>query len=137
MNRKMYNIALCVSSLAIGGAYYLLFKNNTIFESIVCKFVDFMSIKNRLPRITSRFLNNHFCDFLWVFSLYCGLCAIFLPTKKQSMVIFFAVVILGTVWELFQFYGVVSGTGDILDVVTYVFGAYVSLLITTKKEKKK
>ena len=137
MSRRMYYITLCVSSIAIGGAYYLLFKNNTIFESIVCRFVDFMPIKKRLPRITSSLLNNHLCDFLWAFSLYCGLCAIFLPTKKQGIVVFLGCVILGIIWELFQFYGVVGGTGDILDVVTYIFGAFVSLLITTKKEKKK
>lgn len=137
MNRKMYSIALGISSLAIGGAYYLLFKNNTILESIVCKFVDYIPIKNQLPRITSSFMNNHFCDFLWVFSLGCGLCSIFEPTKKKSMVIFVAVVILGIVWELLQYYGVVGGTGDILDVVTYIFGAFISLLIITKKEKKK
>ena len=108
MNRKMYYIALSVSSLAIGGAYYLLFKDNTIFENIVCKFVDIMLIKKCLPRITSSFLNNHFCDFLWAFSLQCGLCAVFLPTKKHGIVISVTVVMLGLVWELFQRYNVIG-----------------------------
>ena len=137
MNRKIYNIALSVSSLSIGGAYYLLFKNNTILEGIVCRLVDFMPIKHHLPRITSTYFNNHFCDFLWAFSLFCGLSAIFSPTKKCRRIIFISVVILGIIWELFQLYDVVGGTGDLLDVIAYISGAFVSLLITTKKEKKK
>ena len=132
MSRKKY-IALCIISLAVGGLYYLLFKNNTILENIVCKFVDIMPVKSKMPHISSTFFQCHFNDMLWAFSLQCGLCAIFIPTEKQKVYISFAVVFLGFFWEVAQYSDIVNGTGDVLDIAMYFTGSLIAFLFTLNK----
>ena len=132
----MYYIALCIVSVLIGGSYYLLFKNNTFLEQIVCKYINIIPTKEILPHVTSVFLQNHFCDLLWAFSLQSGLLAIFLPTKEGKIIISVTVVLSGAVWELFQRFGITVGTGDVIDVIMYVVGSAATLLFTIEKEKK-
>ena len=136
MSRKKY-IALCITSLAIGGMYYILFKNNTVLENIICNYFDIIPLKSKMPKIESSFLQYHFNDMLWAFSLQCGLCAIFAPTAtKQKTLISLSVILLGILWETAQHFGITNGTGDLLDVLSYLCGSAFSLIITFYKGDK-
>ena len=115
----------------------MLFKDGTFFEKIICGYADIIPIKDRIPEISSVFFNNHFCDYLWAFSLQSGLFAIFLPCKKKKMIITVIVVLYGSVWELGQRLQIVGGTGDIVDILMYFAGSVTVFFINETKETEK
>lgn len=87
----------------------------------------------------NNFIKYYFVDYLWGLSLSCGLHIIFFPNMKQSIVLTIIVFIFGAVYEALQKSDVISGTGDIADIILYLLaGLCVNLInfILIKKEEK-
>ena len=131
MSRRKYFI-FSIISLFIGGMYYLIFKSNTILENIISRYFKIIPMKGNIPILSSTFFKCYFCDFLWAFSLQCGLCTIFLPDKKQHLHICYVVLIFGALWEILQFTSITNGTGDFVDLIIYFLGSSLTLLFKNK-----
>ena len=133
MNRGKY-ILLCIISLFIGGLYYIFFKSNTVLENILSKHIDVIPMNADLPIISSQFFKCYFCDFLWAFSLQCGLCALLLPTKKGLFQLCLIVTVIGINWEILQYANIINGTGDFTDIIIYFLGSGSTSLIKNKSK---
>ncbi len=124
-----------IFSLFFGLLIYLLFRENTIVSKLFLQFVDLQIICNALAPIESNFLKYYFVDFLWALSLSCGLHLIFLPKTNGSVLCSVTVVVFGAIFEFFQTVGWVNGTGDALDVISYMLAAVAVNIINFKKGK--
>lgn len=80
--------------------------------------------------IISSFIRNYIPDFLWMISFYC-LSAKFSKDLTKHYIIFTAiyVIILGVFFEILQLTGVVNGTFDIFDIITYIISTVFACLI--------
>lgn len=129
-DRKMtifYLIAIV--SLMSGGALYVVFRENTYIAQIIRNLISVDSITHYLKRIDNNFLKFYFVDYLWALSLSCGLHIIFSPNKKGSILCTGIISFIGIVYELLQLAGIISGTGDLVDVILYFLaGVTVNIL---------
>ena len=123
-----------IFSLILGLLIYLLFRENTIITAQISQHIDLKTFRNMFSWAESSFLKYYLVDFLWALSLSCGLHIIFNPKIKVSLICSLVVIILGTVFELLQFFNAVNGTGDILDVILYILAALTVNFINIKKE---
>lgn len=80
--------------------------------------------------IISSFIRNYVPDFLWLLSFY-SLSAHFAKdlTKHYIIVTAMYVIILGVLFEILQLTGVVNGTFDIFDIITYIVSTIFACLI--------
>ena len=122
-----------VFSLILGLLIYLLFRENTIITTQTSYIMDLRLIRNMFSWAESDFLKFYFVDFLWALSLSCGLHIIFKPKTKVSLICSVVVITLGTTFELLQFFNVINGTGDILDVICYILAALTVNVINFKR----
>ncbi len=128
MKKRNIYIVLCILSLCIGGGLYVLFRPNTYVAEFVRGLLTFLSpVFSRLEAVNNDFLKYYFPDFLWAFSLNCGLNAIF-NTKKSHLINSVIVFVLSALWEMSQYLGIVSGTGDFIDVAMYFVAVGVILI---------
>ena len=93
-------------------------------------------IKNNL---LLTFIRNYLPDILWTISFY-FISSIFTKELTKHYIIFTAiyVIIIGFLFELLQFTGVVRGTFDISDIIVYTISVIVAGLIENKywRDKK-
>ena len=123
--------------LFLGGFLYLIFRENTyiadIFEDVL--FVE--KIRDFTKPFESDFLKYYFQDFLWAVSLNLELFAVSKPSFKHGVFCSIVTLIFGTLWETLQYLKIINGTGDICDILMYIFAVIFALLIFIKKEKIK
>lgn len=122
-----------IFSLILGFLIYLLFRENTIITTQISYIIDLEPLRNLFLGVKSDFLKYYLVDFLWALSLSCGLHIIFKPKIKGSLICSLTVVTLGTVFEMLQFLNVINGTGDILDVISYILAALTVNVINLKR----
>lgn len=96
--------------------YYLYYK-----QILINKNIAFILIRNYIP------------DALWTISFY-SICAIFSKGLIKNYILFTAiyVIIIGILFEFLQFTGIVRGTFDIWDIITYIISSIVASLIEKK-----
>lgn len=132
MSRTVKNIAWSIAALLVGAVLYILCRPDTYIGEIFsgCPYVDMLREK-AAPFVVN--LHGYLPDFLWALALSCSLHAVFLPKGKGVIVCAGIVVLAGIVWELMQVYGTVTGTGDGVDVLMYLCGGLVSVMINLKE----
>ena len=133
MRKRIFWLSHCIVSLAFGAVLYLVFRESTYLHTILrCSVTEWANVTFIGSDIVRYFLP----DFLWAYSLCCGLYGIALPTEKKLWLPPLCVVGLGIIWECFQWFGVVKGTGDVLDVLSYGLATAVVVYINIRKEGK-
>ena len=110
-----------VISLMLGGMIYVFYRPNTYV------FNFFREIP--LPRQSFLFLDvpwikYYFADYLWAYSLCCGLHLIFQPQRTGSFLLAGITVLFGSTFEFLQYAGVLSGTGDLWDVLMFILAGF-------------
>ncbi len=137
MAKRSTNILLCIAALITGAAIYVLFRTNAyISKWFDC--VDFIgTLRTIAVGYTNGFIKFYLPDFLWCFALCCGMQAIYLPGRRGMVICALVAFSCGTLWELLQWGGAVSGTGDFWDILMYLSGSILSILINIKGEKTK
>ena len=102
--------ALSLAALLLGFSVYFLSAKNCF---------DIPLIRNFLP------------DFLWMVSFMLALVPLLKEVFKKHAIFISATIcfLLSAVFELFQFLGILSGTGDILDVAVYFAADVISCMI--------
>lgn len=125
MHSRKKHLYLCALSLVFGLLFYVLFKPNSYLNAFAEKL---LGIQLGMW-LNCNVINHHFCDFLWGFSLTCGLIYI-LGSKPRPRLICTAITITyGTLWEVLQYSRVVPGTGDLLDMLTYLLASVLAAII--------
>lgn len=140
--RKKIFVFGCIGvySIIIGLFIYLIFRENTYVAKFVSAMVNLDFLRDLFFPLENNFIKYYLVDYIWGLSLNCGLHIIFFPNMKQSVVLTIITFVLGTVYECLQIFNIISGTGDILDIILYLLaGMTVNLInfILIKKEVKR
>lgn len=133
MSKKILNTVLCIISITTGGMIYLVFRENTHITRYVDRFINLEDIRNSLFRFDCRIIRHYIPDFLWAFSLNCGLNLLIDNLWLTAFISF----LCGTVWESLQYLNVVSGTGDIIDITAYLTACVLAVMINYFSFKEK
>ena len=133
--KQRTNLFLSIASLLTGGMLYTLFRETTYIGKAFTHFQPIVTLRCLLSQLESNFLKFYFPDFLWGFSLGCGLQAILSPGKHNNLLCGFGVLLCGTVWECMQAFGIVSGTADFWDVVSYCLAGALCITLNLKERK--
>jgi len=110
--RKRIIFSLC--TLSIGIIIYALSLNNLLIKK----------------DIISSLIRNYVPDILWIISFY-SLSAIFSKQITKNYIIFTAiyVIVIGLLFELLQFTGIVRGTFDCFDILVYIISTITACLL--------
>ena len=128
MKKRNVYILLCIASLCIGGGLYVIFRPNTYITDFVRSLLPVSgALFLKAESINCDLVKYYLPDFIWAFSLNCGLNAIF-NTKKSVFINGGVVFGISALWELAQYVGITSGTGDLIDVAMYL-AALVTVVI--------
>ena len=134
MSKRFFWSLLGIASLLLGFLIYLLFRPYTYVAVSLQKYPFMKSLQEMARPYCNPFLQFYLGDYLWGFALGCGLQTIYVAERLDKIWIAVIVFLSGTVWELLQFGGITSGTGDFLDVIMY-FLASLTIMIICKKER--
>ena len=125
MNCKKIYTVNAILSLVAGAFIYLFFRPHTIFLSWLL--VD--APLARLSFIGDNVVKYYLCDFLWCYALCFSLFRLHLPSTSKAVFIALCAFAFGSVWEIMQYIGWVSGTYDFFDCVAYGAGSISALCI--------
>ncbi len=135
MSNRGKNTIISIASLLLGGASYIVFRENTYVAEFFDVFSFVTPIRESLSIFSCDFTNYYLQDFLWGLSLSCGIIAIYKPDRKGIFLSAFTAFICGCIWELVQYIGVVKGTGDFLDVLMYLSASLMSVLVNKERRE--
>lgn len=136
MSKRQKNILMCLSALLLGAVLYIFFRRNTWVSRLFAVIAFAPEVAVQQKWMLMDWIRYYIPDFLWSFSLSCGIQAICLPKRKDILGCSAIALACGVVWEVLQWRNVVSGTGDILDVLMYFGGSILSILINIKERKQ-
>lgn len=136
MQRRQRNIIYSMVGLLLGGILYVLFRSNTYISRIFASSGMVLFLRELAEPYAWEFLRYYLPDFLWCFSLSCGIQAICLSERKEVILYALIAFLCGVTWELCQCMNIVSGVGDLYDVLMYFLGSSLSVLVNLKGEKK-
>ncbi len=135
MSKRLLNAILCCTALIIGGLLYIIFRETTYVATLFKSIEVLSSIRKKILVLENAFLMYYLPDFLWGFSLSCGLTAIFNPSLKGIILCSFTAFMCGTIWEILQYSHILSGTGDFADILMYLAASALAVIINSKGVK--
>lgn len=130
------NCFLSVSALLAGAILYILFRPHTYIAEAFERYTWITEIRERIQPFSCNVVCFYLGDFLWMFALCCGFYGIILPNRKESIICFTVCALCGIAWEMLQWSGIVTGTGDWVDIIMYVLACVASGIINRKGNKK-
>lgn len=133
MSRRSINILLGTAALVLGCGLYVLFRSSTYVAGVFSGFQWIRFLREWLAPFACGFLKFWLPDFLWGFSFGCYLQAIYLPKGKAALLLGGISLVFGILWELMQYFAVVPGTGDVLDILLYFLASIICTLINLKE----
>lgn len=136
MSKRRMNILFGTVALFLGTFLYIVFRSNTYIGQIFDIFYLINSIRTYCSMYATDFLKFYFPDFLWGFSLGCGLYVIYNPGRKGIILCGCSTFLCGCLWELLQYFHIVSGTGDVLDMMMYLLASFFITIINLKEEQR-
>lgn len=117
-----YLLLQCLLPLTIGGIIYLLFRKDSRQFEIVLDNLGIISenkffVTDHLPD----WIPYNLPDGLWLYSFITYLALVWKRAGRLNLIfIFFVPTLFAISIEFFQYAGLVKGTFDILDVITYL-----------------
>ena len=138
MSNRIWYLSLGVSSLSLGLLIYVFLRTNSIVSLTAGNFITIKELNIPYSLIpVSSFLKYYFSDYLWAFSLCSFFHSIHLPKIKSSVFIGVITFAAGFLWETLQYLHLVSGTGDIADIIMYLAAALSVVIINLKRGNQK
>ena len=123
------NFLLSFIFLLSGGLLYICFRENTYISIFASNYFDFEKIRAFASPISVDFTKYYLPDILWGLGLCHGLIAIF-PAGTRFLYSAGALAFFcGVTWELLQLFGVIFGTGDVIDIMLYLTASVMAVLI--------
>lgn len=120
MQKRRINIALCCGSLIIGCIIYIVFRPDTYISDLFDNIIFIEKLRITFSESNCNFLRFYLPDYLWCFSLSCGLIAILAHKLSDIFICVTVALMCGVVWELLQLLNITSGTYDYLDILMYL-----------------
>ena len=134
MRNRYINIVLALVSLIVGGFLYILFRPTSVIGQAFNGFPFVQFIRSGIGHQINPFLKFYLSDGLWSFSLCCCLHAVHNPGIKGSIVCGLLVTALGLLWEVLQLCKLAPGTFDKLDIVMYLLGSILCIIINFRRD---
>jgi hypothetical protein len=126
---KVICIAICFVVLAVGLMPYLFIRtSSTYISSFLGMFFHFQRISLGENGLLYILLTSFFSDFCWAFAMPFALFA-FTNGRFSKYFYILTMPIIGSVFELFQFFGVIDGVGDIIDAFIYFSASFLGYII--------
>lgn len=135
-NRVLFTV-LGFVSLIIGGLIYVLFRETTYVAVIADSIFSIDRLRDCLSLLNLGFTRYYLADFLWAFSLCCFLYSLYVPDFRKSVICSAVVFTLGMIWEILQAVNIISGTGDLIDILMYLMACITAIIINLKRGNKK
>ena len=129
MSKKVLNAGLSFFTILLGGTLYLLFRENTIISNRFETFCDLTSVRNLLSPFSNDIFKYYLPDFLWAFSLCCGLNVLYEKKVLRAIEAGIVTILFGCAWEILQYANIIFGTADIIDVILYLTASITSVMI--------
>lgn len=136
MSNRLFYVILCIIFLIIGGSLYLIYRENAYITILFDRFLFLESMGKIADVFENDFFKFYFPDFLWGLSLNFGLFSIFLPKLKGALWCSLIAFLYGMLWETMQKQGVLSGTGDLIDILMYLLASVFAMLIFIMRRKE-
>ena len=76
MSKRTWNVVLCIAAVVAGGSLYLLYRADTHLAQWMAWLPNLAYVRGLVAGYRCDFLQYYFPDFLWGFSLCCGLSAV-------------------------------------------------------------
>lgn len=124
-------------SLFAGLLIYLFYRPDSYISILLQRYVSFGFNLGLFDIFNNKFIKFYFVDYLWAFSLSCGLHSIFMPGKIGTYAITAVVFLYGMIYEVLQLCSIIDGTGDILDVLLYALAGITVNIINLQRRKLK
>ena len=121
-------------ALVLGGAIYILLRPETYVAQLFPQAPILAQMRSKFGGDEWNFIKFYFADYLWGLSFCCFLHLIFQPQRKGSLLCALGTAVYGTLLELLQYFGLISGTGDLLDVLMFISAAATALIINQRTE---
>ena len=122
--KKMILYFGCVLSILFGAFIYAVFREDTYIYKTIESYIDLSRVKDHCAILDNDFTKYYLPDYLWAFSLCCG---VFIILKPQNIkeVFFYSLISfgLGGTYEVLQKINVISGTCDAIDIFFYFLAA--------------
>ena len=126
-NKKLKLMIFSIIELLFGLALYLLFNRDAFVSKSLLSIIPIPTVRchdNALVYI----LRNFGADFLWSVSFTMAIQVIVWKEKKKTILLLFGS-FLGIFYELMQWFGLTSGTADIIDAIVYILGSLFAIII--------
>ncbi len=137
MNKRIKMLLLCLLSLTLGVIIYTYNRSDTYIGNLVS---ELLNIKHKSEK-QFIFLSYYIPDYLWAFSFCSGLFAIYPLRPKLGLWWGVTTFIYGALWEIMQYFSLVSGTFDIIDIIMYFIAASsvitINFIFNKEKENEK
>ena len=114
----------------------MLFRKNTYISLLFSEGIVLKKIADIASTFENDFLKFYVPDFLWGFSLCFGLFLIFEPKLKGTFLCCITSFLYGTLWEILQMVGKLSGTGDYVDILMYLMASMLAATIYLMRRRK-
>ena len=137
MSKRKKNIRFSLAALVVGCFLYVFFRENTYVGNMFDIIEHIEKMRQMFSSQICDLCKFYLPDFLWGFSLSCGLIAIYVPGIKGVIICASVAFLCGCMWELLQCIGVLSGTGDIHDIIMYFLASALCIIINLKETREK
>ena len=125
-NRQKY-LLIAAACLLPGGLCYILLGKETHIAQLF-----YTPMHANLPV----FFRSYLPDLLWGLSLSMCLMAVYDPRLPGCILCAVCAFVCGCLWELLQYTGAISGTGDLLDIGMYLLAGIFAILLSGKVRNK-
>jgi len=125
--KRMLLIIISIILMIIGTILYVLFNRNVWVTQLIFSLITIpdLIIHESFPVEAIR---NYGADLLWSTAFTVMTQSILWKKRKDLWILLFCC-LLGTIYELMQLIGVAKGTADYSDVLIYLCGSLVGILI--------
>ncbi len=128
MKKTKFNIILSVVSIMLGGIIYLITRPEAYVSIFFEGIINLSYLRGLFSILHKDIIKYYLPDFLWSFSFTC---ALFTVNENRKQV-FVTGAVTGIVWECLQYFKIISGTGDIIDIIMYIIAVFIAVLINKK-----
>jgi hypothetical protein len=103
-------------------AHFFDFIINSFLPILLGVFIYRLSFLNSYP-----FIKNYFPDGLWAYALTA--CILIIWNRGVNYFWLFLIAIFFVLYEILQYLNFVKGTGDVWDIIAYITGAFIAILV--------
>jgi len=134
---------LSIFSILFGGFIYIAFRSSSI---ILFNWMDYIVLIDPIENLRivtlpyKEYLPDWFLyslpDGLWMFSYSCIVLVIWKrKITKYSLLWLLSLPVISILFEVLQYYHYINGTFDVIDIIFFIFGALLPILINKKMKK--